>query len=195
MIREPLKNCRGYLLNRLAKKMQKGNAAAAEKIYNHFAGKIFSFLFYRVQYKVIAEDLTQDIFLKLLDKIQQFDPELGNFSTWFWQLARNTLIDYYRSSKNKEITFSKIDETKIEKIASADFECLDIQLDNRTELNQVLLFLKTLPSKEREIAELRFMAQLSFREMAEILKKSEGALRVHVMRLKKKIKDNFKQRL
>ncbi len=175
-------------LNRLAEKMQKGDVRAAEEIYSYFMNKVFGFLISRLRNKAAAEDLTQDIFLKLVNKISLFNPKLGSFSTWFWQLVRNTLIDYYRSSENKNIKFSEIEETKVEQTLIADSD----NLESRFELNRMYEFLKTLSPEEQEIFGMRFVSQLSFREMSELLEKSEGALRVNIMRLKRKIKDNFK---
>lgn len=176
-------------LNRLARKMQKGDAKAAEEIYNYFANKLFGFLITRVRNKATAEDLAQDIFLKLVGKINLFDPKIGNFSSWFWQLARNTLIDYYRSAENKKMIFSDLAEETIENF-SVDESNL---LESRVELNEVFEFLKTLSAEEQEVFELRFVAQLSFREISKITGRTEGALRVFSLRLKKKIKDNLKR--
>src|SRR3989344_4368287 len=92
-----------YRLNRLARRMQSGEEEAAEDLYKELAGKVFGFCLARVRQKPLAEDLTQDIFLKLVSRIETFDPKKGTFPVWFWQLARNTLFDYYRGQK--EISF------------------------------------------------------------------------------------------
>ncbi|MFA5098912.1 MAG: RNA polymerase sigma factor [Candidatus Paceibacterota bacterium] len=185
-----LENYRGRRLNRLAKKMQKGDAGAAEEIYKYFANRLFGFLFSRTRSKPTAEDLAQDIFLKLVSKVELFDPKLGNFSSWFWQLARNTLIDYYRSSDNKKSNnFSELKEEILEEASAIDESR---RLENKIELNKVFEFLKTLQPEEQEIFEMRFIAQLSFREISRMLDKSEGSLRISAMRIKNKIKDNLK---
>ncbi len=187
-----LENYRRLKLDRLAKKMQKGDAKAAEEIYNYFANKLFGFLFNRVRNKATAEDLAQDIFLKLVSKISLFDPKLGSFSTWFWQLARNTLIDHYRSSENNKRVnnFSEFKEEAIEEISTDESG----RLESKFELNKVFEFLKTLDPEEQEFFELRFISQLSFREISQITDKSEGSLRVYAMRLKRKIKDDLKDK-
>jgi len=118
-----------------------------------------------------------------------FKPELGSFSSWFWQLARNTLIDHYRSSENKRVNnFSEFQEETLEDISTDESS----RLESKIELDKVFQFLETLSQEEQEFFELRFIAQLSFREISHVTGKSEGSLRIYSMRLKKKIKDELK---
>ncbi|MEK7138028.1 MAG: RNA polymerase sigma factor [Patescibacteria group bacterium] len=173
-------------LTKLAIKAKKGDALAAEKLYEDLFDKVFGFCMNRTSNRVVSEDLTQDIFLKLVDKIETFDESKGNFLVWFWQLARNTVIDYYR--KAKEINFSEMEEERLEKISpTTDQKNLDFKI----EFDRVHSFVKTLSNEERELFELHFVADMKYEDIGKMLEKSNGALRVAVSRLKQKIRANL----
>ncbi len=173
-------------LTRLATDLKKGNNRAAEKLYEELFSKVFGFCMNKCSNRSVAEDLTQDIFLKLVDRIQTFDPQKGNFLVWFWQLARNTVTDYYR--KQKEVHFSDLEEAKIEKSAGQ----LSVEsLDSKIEIKRIKDFLNTISSDERELFELHFVADLKYKDISKILSKPEGNLRVAVSRLKEKIQRNL----
>lgn len=174
-------------LTRLALNMQKGDKGAAEKLYNELVGKTFGFCVSRVRHRHQAEDLTQEIFLKVVDGIQTFDPKIGVFSIWFWQLARNTLTDHYRRAR--DLSFSDVSETRIE---TAFIDNPETRVEESLELRRLQEFLKSLPEEDQELFRLHYLADLSYREISKILNKSEGSLRVSVSRLKEKIRKHLK---
>lgn len=174
-------------LTRLALNMQKGDKKAAEKLYSELVGKTFGFCVSRVRHRHQAEDLTQEIFLKVVDGIQTFDPKQGFFSVWFWQLARNTLTDHYRRAK--DLSFSDVSETRIEMAIIQDPET---RAEESLEFRRLQEFLKSLPEEDQELFRLHYLADLSYREISKILNKSEGSLRVSVSRLKEKIRKHLK---
>lgn len=175
------------MLTRLALNMQRGDKEAAEKLYSELVGKTFGFCVSRVRHRHQAEDLTQEIFLKVVDGIQTFDPKLGVFSVWFWQLARNTLTDHYRRAK--DISFSDVSETRIE---MAFVDNPETRVEESLERRRLNEFLKSLPEEDQELFRLHYLADLSYREISKILNKSEGSLRVSVSRLKEKIRKHLK---
>ncbi|MFA6354266.1 MAG: RNA polymerase sigma factor [Candidatus Paceibacterota bacterium] len=172
--------------NKLAKRMKSGDEAAAAELYEKLSSKVFGFCMNRVKLKSEAEDLTQEIFLKLVFNIDQFDDKKGNFLVWFWQLSRNAVIDSYR--KQKDLTFSDV--------ANEDGEFdhpANVNVQESTERNMALAkvkdFIKSLKPEEQELFELRFVADLPYREIANLLKRPEGNLRVAANRLRQKIKE------
>jgi RNA polymerase sigma-70 factor (ECF subfamily) len=174
-------------LNRLASRMKKGDRQAAAAVYDELAPKVFGFCLNRVGLRHVAEDLTQGIFLKLLYNIETFDERKGRFTVWFWRLARNTLIDHYR--EKKENLFSDAGDDVIE--AAAVSEGNAAGLDDKMEVERIKKFVGTLDEDESNLFELRYIAELPYGEISELLGKSEGALRVKVTRLKKKIHGQF----
>ncbi|MBU6501012.1 MAG: RNA polymerase sigma factor [Patescibacteria group bacterium] len=175
-------------LTRLALRAKNGDKGAAEGLYDNLFSKTFGFCMNRLRNRELAEDLTQDIFLKTLDNLDGFDKEKGNFVVWFWRLAHNTIIDYFRAKKSQ--TFSDLSEMFLD---SMEDEGGRIDLDVKFEAEILKKFVNTLTSDEKEIFELRYIAELSYSEIAEIAAKSEGALRVSASRLKQKIRDHFQK--
>lgn len=174
-------------LTKLAVRAKNGDLLAAEKLYEELFDKVFGFCMNRTSNRTVAEDLTQDIFLKLVDKINTFDEAKGNFLVWFWQLARNTLTDHYR--KAKDINFSEIEEEKMEKITPIVHP---ERVEYKIEFDRVKSFVDTLSAEERELFELHFVADMRYKDISALTKKSEGSLRVAVNRLKEKVKKNLK---
>lgn len=179
-------------LERLAQKMRRGNKQAAEKLYSELVDKVFAFCVSRLRNREEAEDVAQEIFLKLVDRIDSFDVKRGHFVGWFWTLARNTLIDHTRGRKKIASPFTDMSDREgafENEIAYAAIH--EETFDIKEEYNAVLQFLKTLPKEEQELFEMRFIADMPYKEIAELTKRSEGALRVSVNRLKAKIKSGY----
>lgn len=169
--------------------MQKGDRRAAEALYGELSAKVFGFCMNRVGKREIAEDLTQDIFLKLVSHIESFDSARGDFTVWFWQLSRNVVIDFYR--RTKELTFSDIgDGENIAELAIFDPR-KNFEAKNTADIART--FIVTLTEEEQELFRLRFVADLPYGDIANMTGKSEGSLRVATSRIRKKVKDYFDQ--
>jgi RNA polymerase sigma-70 factor, ECF subfamily len=151
-------------------KVQLGNTDAFGVLYDRYLDKIYRFIYYKTFSKEVAEDLTSDVFHKALTKIGSFDNEKGNFSAWLYRIARNSVIDHYRTKKNDV----PIDDT------------FDVGVDERTpetldaiaELGHVTKYLETLNAKQREIIMLRVWEEKSYREIAEIVGGTEDAVKM-----------------
>lgn len=138
--------------------------------YDEFFEKVYGFIFYRIQHKETAEDLTSQVFMKAVTHFHKFSADKASFSTWLLRIARNTLIDFFRTKKNYadlEKAFEvKSDEDLEEKVAvKMDFE----------KVREVLSLLKP---DARDIVMMRLWDGLSYKEIAEITGKSEGALKM-----------------
>lgn len=176
-------------LTALAVRMKKGDRKAAGTLYEELMPKVYGFFFARTGKREVAEDLSQEIFLKLVERIDAFDERKGRFVVWFWQVARNMLVDHYRGKR--ETAFSAFMENDLEALATTE----PANLDHRLRYVAVRDFLGTLGDDERELFELRYAAEMSYKEIAEILGRTEGALRVASLRLKEKIRKEFKHEI
>jgi RNA polymerase sigma-70 factor (ECF subfamily) len=175
-------------LTKLAVLMKKGDRRAAAELYSELLPKVYGFLFSRMNKPEAAEDLAQDVFIKLIDKIDAYDETRGAFVVWFWQVVRRMLIDFYR--KKTETPFSHFGDEEVERMAIDDREP---NVDGKLQYEKVSGFLETLSDGDRELFEYRFVAELSYAEIAELTGKSEGSLRVASLRIKKKIKKELKK--
>jgi RNA polymerase sigma-70 factor, ECF subfamily len=173
----------------LAVRMKKGDRRAAAKLYDELLPKAYGFFFVRTGHRETAEDLSQEIFLKLVEKVETFDEGRGRFAVWFWRMARNMLVDHYRAKKEKP--FSAFDETAVEAMSIEEMP----DVDDKLRYEEVKEFMKSLSEEERELFELRYVVELPYREIAELLGKSEGALRVATLRIKEKVRKEFKDEI
>ncbi len=169
-------------LTALAVRMKKGDRRAAAALYDELGSKAYGFFFSRTGRKETAEDLTQDIFVKLVEKIEAFDEKRGRFVVWFWQMARNMLIDHYRAKK--ETPFSAFEVEEVEMMSTTTMP----DIDHRLRYQKVQAVLADLTEEERELFELRYVAELPYKEIEAMMQRSEGALRIAALRMKEKIK-------
>ena len=146
--------------------------------------QIFRFIYWQVSNKEQAEDLNQEVFLKAWKNIEKYQERNCPFSSWLYRIARNTVIDFYRTQKKvypieDEIFFSEGNDLKgnPKKIA-----------ETKIEVERVKKVLNSLPSNQREIIVLKFIEGFSNKEIAKILKKSEGAIRILQYRAIKNLK-------
>lgn len=173
-------------LTRLAVRMQQGDRRAAGELYDELLPKVYGFIFSRTSKREVAEDLAHDVFVKLIEKVESFDESKGAFVVWFWQMVRRMVIDFYR--KKAEIPFSQFEENQVEAMAIDD-RVPDI--DRKFEREKLGIFLKTLVIEDRDLFEYRWIAEMSYREIAKLTGRSEGSLRVAALRIKEKIKKEF----
>lgn len=132
----------------------RGDRDALEALVRRYYGKIYNYIFFRLQDKETAEDLTQDVFVKLTKSIHLYRPT-ASFSAYLYRIAHNTLVDYYRISV-------QTDEIPEDVQASDTISKVDAKLDARQ-------MLARLPSEQRECIELYYLQNLTFREISEVL--------------------------
>lgn len=171
----------GDQLNKIAIRLKRGDVRAGEEVFDHFNPLLYRFFLTRTTNRAISEDLTQDVFFKVISKIETFDDEKGNFPGWIWQIARNTLIDHFRGKT--DIPFVDAGEG-IEDI-SVDVE----DADQRMKVRVIMESVTQLSEEEQELFSLRYVSDASYKDMSSILGRSEPALRVALHRLNKKVKD------
>ena len=136
-----------------------------------------------------AEDVLQDIFLKVYLNLNDFKPDL-KFSSWIYRIAHNQVISNFRKRQARPEAYSM-------PIDSPGFQLLadDIALDNQSDINlrQVLISkaLQKIEAKYREILVLKFFEDKSYQEISDILKKPSGTVASLLNRAKKSLKNNL----
>ncbi len=171
----------------LANKAKLGDQTAFGQIYNLFFQKIFQFIFFRVSHKQIAEDLTEEVFLKAHSKIAGLT-NTASFSGWLYQIARNAVIDYYRSKK-LTVDLADVENT-------LEYETNVVDLVNLGYQQAILLkLMKELNTVEQAVIKMKFLEDLDTAEISQILNQSEGSIRViqhraltKLIELRKKLK-------
>lgn len=148
------------------------DATGFAEVYDAHVQKIYAFVYYRVQHREIAEDLTSATFLKALDKYVSFKG--GNVRAWLYRIARNTITDHYRTHR------PPADLDAAQDVASTANPAHDAE--TRLQLQRVLAELRTLPNEQQEIVLMRAWDGLTHAEIAEILGKTEASVKMQFSR-------------
>ncbi|MCX6721794.1 MAG: RNA polymerase sigma factor, partial [Candidatus Staskawiczbacteria bacterium] len=176
----------------LIQRYLKGESEALDFLIAKYLKQIYSFVYNNVGGQAEAEDITQEVFIKIWKNIRKFDQN-KSFKPWIFQIAKNTSIDFLR--KKKSIPFSRFENEKgqnplLDNIAVAPLNLIEKLNEKKT----VLAAMQGLNEKEQKVINLRHNDGLSFREIAEIFKESVNTVKSRYRRslasLKKNIEEN-----
>jgi RNA polymerase sigma-70 factor (ECF subfamily) len=158
-------------IERLVEQAREGDAAAFGALYDAFAPRVYRFFRFRVSTPESAEDLTQRVFLKMIEQLPHYRNQGVPFAAWLFRVARNAWIDEHRTSHSamplELLSDSAADEASPEQRA---IDAYDWDVVRRA--------LHRLPDDQREVIACRFFADLSARETAAQMGRSEGSVRV-----------------
>lgn len=149
--------------------------------------RIYRFLYFRVGgKKEVAEDLTQDVFLKALAAFESYDPAISETS-WIITIARNHLINYLEKQK-PNVNLEEIQETALDRVDM--FDKISINHDEK----RLLEAIKELPDDDALIVRMKYLEGWPYDEIAKKVGKNTGALRVQAHRALKNLKKILKQK-
>ncbi len=152
--------------------IKRGEVRSFDLLYTEYVAQIYRFVALKVGTKHEAEDLTHEVFLSALTNIRSYKRTGSPFSSWLYQIARNKVIDYYRTKKS-HVALDAMDPDSFGEDSGLP-ETLDIAFQTE----KVRTAIRKLPEEHQTILILRFVEDLSPREIAKIIKKSEGTIRV-----------------
>ena len=154
----------------LVKQAVNGDQAAFTELYDRNFDRIYRYIYVKVKDQAEAEDLTQDVFIRALEAISSYKWRDLPFAAWLFRIAHNRVVDHIRkASKEKR---ASLDEARA--VGMED----PVQIaEQHSEVQELRAALERLPEAQREVATLRFIAQLSIAEVAKMLGKSEGAVK------------------
>ncbi len=150
-----------------------------EDLFKWLNEPLYKYVYIRCGYsRELAEDITQDIFVKAWEKRNTFNPSKSTLKNWIYVIARNHLIDTYRK---KKISVKSFDED----IYVKD---LNISVEDEAVVSDILKNLDRLKEKEKEVIVLRYVQDLEIEDIAKILGKSKNTTKVMIHRAIKKLK-------
>ncbi len=156
--------------SRLTDRACQGDKNAFGDLYEMYLDHIYRYIYYRVSNHHDAEDLTEQVFLKAWEKLPQYSEKVP-FKAWIYRIAHNTVIDHYRTRKESTALIDDIvlvDE-------HSDVEKQFLFKEKATQLADILTQLSPL---HQHVLALRFINGFSMKEVAQILDRNVGAIRV-----------------
>ena len=168
----------------------KGNIAPAREtfaeLYEEYLPRVFRYMSYRLNDTSVAEDLTASVFEKALDKFAVYRADKASFSTWLFTIARNTVIDHYRtSSKRQTVHLDKAAEMAETKSSPEE------EFSRREERQRLTVCLAVLSTQEQDIVSFKFGSELTSRRIANMIGLSESNVGTILYRAVRKLRDCF----
>ena len=190
---------------RLIRKVKKKNWHAADLLIERYYKEIYAYVFRQTGERELAMDLTQEIFILVLQKIDLYDEAKSGFRTWLYRIASNKVTDYYRSASHKRkmleqplIRESDENENQIENLLehqnqfewSSNMTELNIEeLIIRKELiSQIMLIVTEYPVEWAKIFQKKCFEEMTFQEVAENLNLSVNTVKTRFYKMVRRIR-------
>jgi RNA polymerase sigma-70 factor (ECF subfamily) len=171
-------------LAELIRDAKHNDEAALAELCSYVYGHVYAFLYYRVSRPEDAEDLTSEVVLKIIKALKR---QRGNFHAWMYRIARNRLIDFYRQrAVRSEVSLAEVPQKEMTK--SGDFSR---QIMTKEKLRKGL---EHLTDEQKQVIILKFIEGYANSEVAKIVGKSVGAVKVLQFRALKALREYFSRR-
>jgi RNA polymerase sigma-70 factor (ECF subfamily) len=146
--------------------------AALGILYDQYVDKIYAYIYHRVGQADLAEDLTGQVFMRMLEAVRTERGWRTSFSGWLYRIAHNIVIDHYR--RKQRATFVDIDDAAPVQARTGDPVRSS---ENQFERDRLRTALAKLTDEQSQVISLRFLEDLSIAEVAVIMEKTEGAVK------------------
>jgi len=166
----------------LVRRCRAGDGAAWEEIVSEYSRRIFN-LAYRFTSNVsAAEDLTQEVFVRIYKSLEQYDPKQGNLSNWLMRLARNLTIDDYRKrQRNPQNSMADTVDNHTFHLRAVNTSA-QRQVERKELAGQVQEGIDKLPPDLRTCVILRDIEEMTYKEIVDVLKIPEGTVKSRINR-------------
>lgn len=154
----------------LIRRAQAGDSSAVVTLYERYKQRIYQYLYYRLGEAYLAEDLTTEVFIRVIRGLPQLREANPSLQAWIFQIARNLATDHLRRARGR--VHAALDERLVDPGPTPEhFAELSVTFDQlRDALHQ-------LTEDQREVVLLRFINDLSIEQVVQIMNKSESAIK------------------
>jgi len=170
-----------------------GDQNAFLKLFERYIDQIYTYILTFIPKPQDAEDICQETFHKAFKNIMYYQDEWA-FSTWLYKIARNTAIDHYR--KNSLTPYQSIDENREDATVSIDPSDIlpspEEDMINQQTFEMLIKAIKELDVKYRKVAELRFIHDYAYEEIARELNLPQNTVRTQIKRARKLLARKWK---
>jgi RNA polymerase sigma-70 factor, ECF subfamily len=166
----------------LVRRCRSGDGSAWEEIVSSFSRRIFNLAYRFTSNAEAAEDLTQEVFVRIYRTLEQFDPKQGDLTNWLMRLARNLIIDDYRKrQRNPQDSIAEDVEDHIFHLRAIGGGQQN-EMERRELCAQVQAGINKLPPDLRVCVILRDIEELSYQEIVDLLEIPEGTVKSRINR-------------
>ena len=155
----------------LVEKAKQGDSQALSAIYEAYFDRIYRYIFLRMRNESEAEDLTQQVFMKMLKSISGFKSKGVPFSAWLYRIAHNQVVDFHRQQNRKSTV--DIEGLPLPSTAEDPQQTIELEVD----IDELKKAISKLTAAQQEVLALRFTGEIPIARCAEIMGKSEGAIK------------------
>ena len=158
------------LLVRLA---QEGDRPSFGALYEHFFDRIYRYVSFKTGSASEAEDITGEVFVRMLESIHKFKWQGHPFSSWLFRIAHNLVVDHFRKIGKRNVVSLDNSTTHVEAVAVD----VDDHIDTELSMGEVRRAMVGLTGLQKEVISLRFAAGLSVAETAQAIGKKDNAVK------------------
>lgn len=145
-----------------------GDSTALEDLINRHKDRIFTSIVILVKDKNLAEDIFQEVFIKIIDTLRSGSyTDEGKFLPWAMRIAHNLCVDHFRKAKRNPVVYNKSEEYDMFETLNITEEGAEGRIMKSQSHEKIRQMLDLLPEDQREVIVLRHFANLSFKEIAE----------------------------
>jgi RNA polymerase sigma-70 factor, ECF subfamily len=141
-------------------------------LYDQYVEKIYAYIYHRVGSADLAEDLTGQVFMRMLEAVRTGRGWRSSFSGWLYRIAHNLVIDHYRR-KGRAAFVDLDDAAPVQAVTGDPVHSTEAQFERE----RLRAALAELTEEQAQVITLRFLEDLSIAEVAEIMDKTEGAVK------------------
>jgi RNA polymerase sigma-70 factor, ECF subfamily len=157
----------------LIRSAQQGDAEACAALYRHHYHAVYRYCYYRVNDVHLAQDLTAEVFVRMVDKLGAFKVRGRPLLAWLYTIAHNLIADMHR--QNTRATHLALDE--VPDLSTDGEEDLTQGVARRLQADCLAAALKHLTEEQRQVILLKFIEDLNNAQIARLLGRSEGAIK------------------
>lgn len=175
------------VLDRLtARRILEGDADAFESLVYTYKNRVFSYCLRMCQDTAAAEDVAQEVFVKVYRHIGQYQDEKASLSTWIYAICRTTCLNWLRNRRQE----AECHETGIEEMPDLRYNAAIRGMEDRMRLTRLL---QALSEEDRDLLLLKDYLDLSCREVAEITGLPTGTVKSRLHAVRKRLQNSFEE--
>lgn len=173
----------------------KGNNIAFDVLLNRYKSSVHSYIYYIVRDRDLTEDIFQETFVKVILTIKQGRyTENGKFKAWITRIAHNLIIDYFRQERNENtISNDEVEVDLFNDMRLCEKTVEDAMVETQV-FSDVKKMVEYLPDNQREVLEMRYYQNMSFKEIADrtgvSINTALGRMRYAILNMRRMAEEN-----